>query len=395
MPIQLVTGVPGAGKTLFTVSEVLTEFLKQSIEYRGQTVPRRLVIGGVPDLLLPHELMDVPVFDPEGFKDEYSNVKREPGSDPVLWLGPGGKPVSDLEGLDVAELTPIPCRADNWWLWCQPGDVIVVDECQRLFRPMAFGRKIPRAIEMLETHRHYGVDFVLITQHPQLLHKNVRELIGKHQHVRRVYGGSSTIVYEWDHCTHPDRTKNATTRFWKHKKAAFGLYKSAEVHTKQKQAIPFAVFAFVLAVVALVPFGFYLKHRLTPPAASELAASSPSGLPASASEPAPVARALVVSDMSPGMPRFQRDEWPDEIAGCYMHGDECLCIRQHPGPRFVRGRDAFCRAVVAGDYRPPASHAPADPASAPGAFGAAAGGASAPGLPVALAGPAAAVGGPQ
>jgi len=319
--------------------------------------------------LLPHELVDVPVFDPENFKDEFANVKREPGQPPVLWLGPGGVSVSDSSGFDPADLKPVPCRADNWWLWCVPGDVICVDECQRLFRPMAFGRKIPKAIEMLETHRHYGVDFVLITQHPQLLHKNVRELIGKHQHVRRVYGGSSTIVYEWDHCTHPDRTKNASTRFWKHKKASFGLYKSAEVHTKQKQTIPFAVFAFVFAVLALVPFGFYLKHRLSPAPAASLAASSPE--PAASASAAP-ARAALVVDASPGLPQFHRDEWPDEVAGCYMQGSDCVCIRQHPGPRFIRGRDAFCRAVVAGDYRPPVSHEPASSAAS-GAFGAAAG----------------------
>jgi zona occludens toxin (predicted ATPase) len=160
-----------------------------------------------------------------------------------------------------------------------PGDVIVVDECQRAFRPFASGRRIPKFIEKLETARHYGVQFVYITQGPALIHKNVRDLVGPHEHVRRVFGTSQTFVYQWDHCTHPDKIKTATRRSWRHKKAAFGLYKSAEVHTKFRTSMPLAVYLVAGAVLFLVGTSFStfqrFKERFGGAQAQEAAASAP------------------------------------------------------------------------------------------------------------------------
>ena len=45
-----------------------------------------------------------------------------------------------------------------------PGSIIVIDECQDFFRPRASGSKVPPYIQAFETHRHTGVDFILITQ---------------------------------------------------------------------------------------------------------------------------------------------------------------------------------------------------------------------------------------
>jgi len=242
---SLVTGLNGHGKTLYTVAEKLRPLVGKKLKYTRPDgveveVERRLMIGGIKDLLLPHLIVDVPRIDPESWKDEWANHKREPGDPP----------------LDVLH------TAVNWWCWCMPGDVIVIDECQRLFRPMASGRRVPMFIEKLETARHYGVQFVYITQHPQLVHTNVRSLAGPHEHVRRMFGSSTTMIYQWDHCTHPDKIKSATRKAWRHSKAAFGLYKSAEVHTRFAQRLPLAVFAVIGSLVALVALGFFLKDRM-------------------------------------------------------------------------------------------------------------------------------------
>lgn len=357
MPIHLTTGVPGAGKTLYTVSKVLAPMVGQKIKYLGREVRRRLMIGGIPDLLIEHEIIDVPTVDPEGYKDEWTSMRREPGDEP----------------LDV------PHRGDNWWLWCMPGDLIVIDECQRLFRPFASGRKIPGFIAKLETHRHYGVDFVLITQHPQLLHMNVRNLVGRHQHVRRMFGGNGTIIYEWDHCTHPDKIKTAGVTYWRHDKSAFGLYKSAEVHTKPKTGAVWPIYVLGLAVLAFLGLGYrFYAARLHPAQAGVIAASGPADLVALSSS-APVgaasgpskqqlrARAVFAASHMPPPAPADFAPMPDHVAGCFVVGDRCQCVTTKPA-RIQEGYGRFCAAVMAGLFSIP-SHRVATPSQAPSVAG--------------------------
>lgn len=358
MALYLTTGVPGAGKTLYTVSKVLPEIAAQRFEYQGRETKRRLMVGGIPELLIEHEVIDVPVFDPESNRDDWGSMRRDPGDPPL----------------------EVPCRADNWWLWCMPGDLIVIDECQRLFRPIASGRKVPQFIAKLETHRHYGIDFVLITQHPQLLHTNVRNLIGRHQHVRRMFGGGSTVIYEWDHCTHPDKVKTAAVTYWRHDKKAFRLYKSAEVHTKPATSTPWPVY--VMAVCALATLGlgyhFYKKRLSGQPEAIAAPTGNP-GTPAADSqvkpaqgiEPVPTASApkkpkpevLMFVAMHPAPPTPEdMPQLPDHVAGCYVVDDKCQCVTTTPA-RIHEGYASFCKAVMAGLYAIP-SHRVATPSQA-------------------------------
>jgi zona occludens toxin len=316
MANHLVTGVPGAGKTLYGVSRVLAPLIGSMVELEdGAKVKRRLCIGGVRDLLIEHEPMDVPQFDPEGGK-----------------LSLGGR-VFDCDTQDRKPGEPpheCEMRADNWWRWCMPGEVIFIDECQRLFRPMASGRKLPMFITRLETHRHYGVDFIFITQHPQLLHANVRNLVGQHNHVRRVFGSHTTIVYEWDHCTHPDRIKTASSKVWRHDKRAYSLYKSAEVHTKQKHRLPVAVYVLVLGLVAIPVTLYAAKERLMRDrfgGVADVAASAPT---AAASSPAQVARPGGAGDnkspVAPVAVAASAVVAPPTYAGCILMAERCECI---------------------------------------------------------------------
>lgn len=241
--IELITGTPGAGKTLMCVSRVLRPMVGAKVaDLEGVEHERRLCIGGITDLLLPHVPVTVRSFDPEKGAEPSDGRERKPG-DP---------PLADVE-----------MCGHNWWQWCMPGDVIVIDECQRLFRPMASGRKLPLFIAMLETHRHYGVDFVLITQHPQLIHGNVRSLIGKHRHVRRLFGGLQRMVYEWDQCSAVDRRRDANATPWRPDKSAYGLYKSAEIHTKSAFSIPLPLIVAGVMLIGLPASLYYAYHRVT------------------------------------------------------------------------------------------------------------------------------------
>jgi len=212
--IYLITGVPGSGKTLYAVSTLVQQLAAQKIKLDdGTEVTRRVCIDGIPDLLIPHETM--------------APLKEDAAGNLVG------------EGDSLA----------NWFDWVRPGDVVVVDEVQRYWRPRGMGTKPPNMIKALETHRHKGVDFVLITQNPMLIDQNVRRLVGRHQHVRRLFGMQRAIIYDWDGCSANLSTKASTaSSYFSYPPSAFKLYKSSELHTKQKQKIPLWVVVPLLAL---------------------------------------------------------------------------------------------------------------------------------------------------
>lgn len=218
MSITLVTGTPGAGKTLHAVSTLVPAFAAQKV---GDG-PRRILVDGIKDLIIDHEMMP-----PTTFNSLTEKVTCE--GDGVL----------------------------TWWEWAKPGDVIVIDEVQRMWRPRGNGSKVPQMIAELETHRHRGVDFIIISQHPMLLDQNVRRLVDRHIHIRRMWGGNRAVRYEWDHCSSPDKVGDAGKSYWPYPKDAFKFYKSSELHTKQGGKAPAALFLFALAVFALPVAAYY------------------------------------------------------------------------------------------------------------------------------------------
>ena len=200
--ITLITGVPGAGKTLYCVDEILTPAVESG---------RVVYVDGIPDLLLDHQV----------------------SPDPLQWPD-----------------------------WAPEGALIVIDECQRIWRPEAAGRAPHKSISELETHRHRGLDFVILTQHPNLLHSNVRRLVGRHIHLRRTSLG--VYLYEWSECVTPDSSwKNALVKTkWSHPKRSFGKYKSAEIHNKVKFRLPRSVFVLGFSVLSIIGLGTYLGRSI-------------------------------------------------------------------------------------------------------------------------------------
>lgn len=203
--IILITGVPGSGKTLYTVSELLNKQFKD----------RPLYINGIPDLLIPHE------------------------------------PLSDED-------------LQHWFDGrVQANGVICIDEVQRLWRPRSSTSAVPDHIAKLETHRHQGLDFVIITQHPQLIDANVRRLVGRHIHVRRAWGMRGAMIYEWDHCsTNTQAVKQAQTKLWKYNKKAYELYKSSELHTKAFGRIPMVLKVGLILLFAAPLIWYYAGRTL-------------------------------------------------------------------------------------------------------------------------------------
>lgn len=273
--INLITGTPGSGKTLYAVSEVVAKFADPQ---SGRIVYN----AGINGLAIPG------VIDCEA------------------------------EGLDVRK----------WHEWAPPNAIIVVDECQRIWRARSVSAQVPPEVAAMETIRHGGVEMWLITQHPNLLDANIRRLVGRHIHVRRVWGMARAVIYEWDHCSDPGRVSNSIKRTWSYPKKAYRWYKSAEVHNKAGGRIPVALWILIACVVAL-PFVLYVSakkvsahfdpEQLTAPVKRATGASGSAAAPVAAppaSSPAPVAVATAASAAPP----------EPVIVGCIRMGPRCECI---------------------------------------------------------------------
>jgi len=197
--IELITGLPGNAKTLYTISYVKAWAEKDN---------RPVYYSGIPDLKLP-------------------------------WI----------------EIDPVK------WMECPPGSIVVIDECQRIFRNRSINSQPPSFVTALETHRHLGIDLVFITQHPMLIDPAIRRLTQTHKHLVRIYGMQASTVHSWnavrENCDKPAGRADSEKTKWLFDKTAFELYKSAELHTMKRQ-IPFMVKALAIVPIVLALSLYYV-----------------------------------------------------------------------------------------------------------------------------------------
>lgn len=310
--ITLVTGVPGGGKTLYAVDQILKP---------EADAGRQLFVDGIPDLLVPHELAPDPL---------------------------------------------------EWPEWAPEGAHIVVDEAQRVWRPESATKAPHPSIAAFETHRHRGLDFTIITQHPNLIHANIRRLVGRHIHVRRTALG--VVIYEWSECkTNPDTAwKTALTKKrWNHPKRSFGLYKSASIHQKVKFRLPKAIWLIIIPLLVLPFAGYFLYSVLSKPLSD--VTSKPNPAPQQSafdlSQPAPKAGSAAPANTPQAQPEPEldlREQFIPRIAGqpetapaydhlrvvvsmpvvaaCIANAQRCMCYTQQM--TLVDMSDSQCRDRV-------------------------------------------------
>ncbi|HEM7138076.1 TPA: hypothetical protein U2K47_003365 [Acinetobacter baumannii] len=120
------------------------------------------------------------------------------------------------------------------WRTCPDGSIIVIDEIQ-LVEPYVSTKIKDEIVMELTTHRHRGFDFYFITQAPSLLHPTIKELIGCHFHITRPYGRTPKI-YRFGSCRQYPNTLvnklNCEAKFdFKPQQRIFKLYKSTTIDT--------------------------------------------------------------------------------------------------------------------------------------------------------------------
>jgi zona occludens toxin len=146
------------------------------------------------------------------------------------------------------------------WFDAPPGAIVIIDECQILFRPRALTKEPPDYVSKLETLRHSGINLVLITQHPMLVDTAIRRLTGMHKHCIRKFGLQASTIHEWhsvkENCDKDIGRKDSIKHHWVFDKKIYPLYKSAEIHTV-KSHIPRRIFVMLLLPVLIVFLIFY------------------------------------------------------------------------------------------------------------------------------------------
>lgn len=206
MPVSLFTGLPGSGKTASLVAEIV-----------------RL-------------------------------TKAEPGR-PIFQMG-----INGLKPGIAAELTME--QLLSWWE-LPPGSIICLDECQE-DHLMPKDRGNPSQwVQRITKVRHYGMQFLLTTQHPANMSAYVRRLVDLHVHsVMRSKGVRQTFT--WMRCIDdPDsrrEKKFAESSFKPLPKEVFDLYTSSSLHT-MKVRVPRIVYLAAAMAVAAVALAIYIPHR--------------------------------------------------------------------------------------------------------------------------------------
>lgn len=296
--IELITGTPGSGKTLWALS---------TVKARAEKEGRPVFYSGVPDLALG-------------------------------WT----------------EITP------QKWFDCPANSIVVIDECQRVFRPRSWSGAVPDYVSELETHRHKGIDLVFITQHPMLIDANIRRLVGRHFHVSRRFGLPRSSVFEFESCKDQPLAKmeSATARHeWSFPKEAFNWYKSAEVHT-HKARLPAKIWVLggmVLLIAAVVWYGvsrWSAKMQAKPDVvvlADKVLSSGSVGVAASGDGldwfRGQVPRVVGLPHTAPVFDDAQKNVLPAYPVACASAGARCTCYSQQATR--IDMPDGLCREIVA------------------------------------------------
>ncbi|MDD5576905.1 MAG: zonular occludens toxin domain-containing protein [Acidithiobacillus sp.] len=208
--LTLISGVPGAGKTLWTVHQILNN----------------------------PEFKDRPVY------------------------------VHNLDGFDfTARPGLFPLEDPKTWNDLPEKSVIIFDEAQYAFPVRPANQAPPPWVDLFSTHRHKGYDVFMTSQHPTMIDGHIRKVVGRHLHFLRVFGLKSCTIFEWpeyrtDNVDSSARRKMAISKRWQYPKKVFGSYKSADAHTHGVR-IPWKVWSIPIFFVLAAVMGFYLFHKIS------------------------------------------------------------------------------------------------------------------------------------
>lgn len=275
--LHLITGTPGAGKTLYAVSLIVKyeDANERALIYNAAALKHNK------ELIEKHNLADyfasytyfskktkeqeTVLFEPDHF--DYLNdqlrtenifldiqfyngickiIKNDLDID-LKTLKEVRHIYANIDGLKVPNVRPI--QID--WRKCPDGSIIFYDEIQLIYEYSTDNKQDKESIvKELTIHRHRAFDIYGITQFPSLVHTNYRAVVGLHYHLHRGWGAPSATVYVWANCRDkPNSLGNKLTaerdfRF-NYPKRLYQYYESATANTV-KLRVPLKLFAILI-----------------------------------------------------------------------------------------------------------------------------------------------------
>lgn len=207
--LYLVTGLPGASKTLNTIKMV-----NEAEQFQNR-----------------------PVY--------YANINDLKIDD---WI--------QLEGDDVLTWYDLPEHS-----------VIIIDEAQYYFKLRTTGKELPKHVLELSTHRHRGYDIFLITQHPTLIDAGSRKFVNKHYHYERSFNTPRPRRLEFEGVANDPKDyharQNALTTVVKIDKDYFDLYKSTTNNTHKMKLPKFKLFLFAALILLFIFLSFKFYNSIS------------------------------------------------------------------------------------------------------------------------------------
>ncbi len=295
MPINLVTGQPRNGKSLWTIWHVraIAKKEKRTVYYNIGLYDKGPDVG-------KHKLIKIPGW--------------------VL--------------LDEPEMWPsVPDNA-----------IVVIDEAQRSFRPRHTTKAVPEHVEKLETHGHRGLDLYIITQHPGLIEGNVLRLVQTHRHVKRLWGAHAATVHEWEDVNkNPDQSRaGSIPTTWRYPKDVFDVYESASVHTvKVRPPLRlFILIALLFIAPGLIAYAIFRPRGVKPATETQVLSTTKGGAtqPAKPGQGAPITPLQYMEAQTPRVaglaytaPVYDQLTVPQVApfpAGCAETANKCTCYTE-------------------------------------------------------------------
>ena len=279
--LELITGTPGAKKTVFTVSKLdkaerdnQVNLLKNITLYK-QNLPlidqfrsdfgyREFEVGGAHTLkreieILPDDYFDFLLEDFDDLRPDFYYQRasyfneiierindREGEQKKLKYILPVRTIYSNINALKIPFVRSLAELIDDNgfvdWRKAPDGSIIVIDEVQLVAPFDQVKNRNEPIIQDLTVHRHRGFDFKFITQYPSLLHPTIKDLIGVHFHLTVPYGVKTRVYQFGSTRAYPNTMANKfnceTKFYFSPPDRLFKLYKSTTINTHVKR-IPY------------------------------------------------------------------------------------------------------------------------------------------------------------
>ena len=216
--IHLITGRPGHGKNIYALT-----FLEQQefINYEKET------------------------------KTFGSTIDR-----PLFFIAFDGINIVDSTTAKYEDLDDLPTDQENDNNSKFPDNsVIVIDEAHR-YSPKSTNKEgFTSFVSFLKIHRHYGFDFIFITQSQKDLNIDIRNLVENHFRVNRPFGTQKSFVNHYlgaETSENKQPVKQSSKPFVLDKRF-FEVYKSASIHN-YKSSIPKKYYVFIAMFILFIGF---------------------------------------------------------------------------------------------------------------------------------------------